>query len=99
MAMNVRMVVSRLTTQAQRPGTQDALIANHGVMPGSLQRMVSCSFVVHLSKTPGTSHLEDHECGFSAQCKPWANWEAPAKALPKQRQRLAKTNPWHLHGS
>ena len=32
--------VSRLTTQAQRPGLRDATIANHGVMPGSLQRMV-----------------------------------------------------------
>jgi hypothetical protein len=31
---------SGLTTQAQRPGTRDATIANHGVMPGSLQRMV-----------------------------------------------------------
>ncbi len=30
-----------LTTQAQRPGTRDATIANHGDMPGSLQRMVS----------------------------------------------------------
>ena len=31
---------SRLTTQAQRPGPRDATIANRGVMPGSLQRMV-----------------------------------------------------------
>ena len=29
-----------LTTQAQRPGALDAAIANPGVMPGSLQRMV-----------------------------------------------------------
>jgi hypothetical protein len=34
-------VRSGLTTQAQRPGARDAMIANHGAMPGSLQRMVS----------------------------------------------------------
>jgi hypothetical protein len=31
---------SRLTPQAQRPGTRDATIANRDAMPGSLQRMV-----------------------------------------------------------
>jgi hypothetical protein len=37
------LLISRdcgLTTQAQRPGPRDATIANPGVMPGSLQRMV-----------------------------------------------------------
>ena len=34
------MTASRLTTQAQRPGPRDAMIANHDAMPGSLQRMV-----------------------------------------------------------
>ena len=32
---------SGLTTQAQRPGPRDAMIANHDAPPGSLQRMVS----------------------------------------------------------
>ena len=34
-------VRSGLTTQAQRPGTRDAAIANRDAMPGSLQRMVA----------------------------------------------------------
>ena len=38
---------SRLTTQAQRPGARDAMIANHDAMPGSLQRMVSLQFIVN----------------------------------------------------
>lgn len=29
-----------VATQAQRPGTRDATIANRDAMPGSLQRMV-----------------------------------------------------------
>lgn len=36
-----------LTTQAQRPGARDAWIANHDVMPGSLQRMVMRHLVVY----------------------------------------------------
>ena len=40
--MVVRIIES-LTTQAQRPGTRDATIANRDAMPGSLQRMVERS--------------------------------------------------------
>ena len=38
--VQVVMARCRLTTQAQRPGTRDATIANRDAMPGSLQRMV-----------------------------------------------------------
>ena len=35
-----RSYILDITTQAQRPGTRDAMIANRDAMPGSLQRMV-----------------------------------------------------------
>jgi len=45
---------SDLTTQAQRPGAQEATIATSTLPPGSLQRMVrplGHGFVLNLSKT------------------------------------------------
>jgi hypothetical protein len=35
------MCERRLTTQAQRPGTRDAMIATATLKPGSLQRMLN----------------------------------------------------------
>ncbi|HRI89930.1 MAG TPA: hypothetical protein PK869_16765 [Candidatus Hydrogenedentes bacterium] len=44
---NLHFDECRITTQAQRPGARDAWIANHDVMPGSLQRMVMRHLVVY----------------------------------------------------
>jgi hypothetical protein len=104
-----RVTRHRLTTQAQRPGTRDATIANRGVMPGSLQRMVRPRHTIPIplneprtamiNSPPATTAITP--ASNATQCNHVSRGRCrdPSKATPLTKQRTGVTARTTIHGN